>query len=109
MPVFEFTSPDGETYEIEGPEGATAEQAFQILMQQIGTQPPKKPSLEDMGVIPYPDENPYGDVRSSGFTGVMEDIGGGMMDMAQGRQSRYIFYGLNFINFCIKKINCDNN
>jgi hypothetical protein len=36
MPVFDFTSPDGKTYSVEGPEGATQEQAFQILQQQIG-------------------------------------------------------------------------
>jgi hypothetical protein len=31
MPVFEFTSPEGKTYEVSGPEGATKEQAFDIL------------------------------------------------------------------------------
>lgn len=36
MPVFDFTSPDGENYTVEGPEGATQEQAFQMLQQQIG-------------------------------------------------------------------------
>lgn len=36
MPVFEFKSPEGKTYQITGPEGATQEQAFQILQQQIG-------------------------------------------------------------------------
>ena len=47
MPVFEFKSPEGKTYQITGPEGATQEQAFQILQQQIGAgtaqeQKPKK-------------------------------------------------------------------
>jgi len=37
MPTFEFNSPDGKTYQIDGPEGATADQAFQILQQQIGS------------------------------------------------------------------------
>jgi hypothetical protein len=36
MPIFDFTAPDGKTYTVEGPEGATQEQAFQILQQQIG-------------------------------------------------------------------------
>jgi hypothetical protein len=36
MPTFEFTSPEGKTYSVNGPEGATAEQAFQILQSQIG-------------------------------------------------------------------------
>ena len=35
MPTFEFTSPEGKTYTVEGPAGATHEQAFQILQGQI--------------------------------------------------------------------------
>lgn len=41
MPDFEFTSPDGKTYTVTGPAGATKEQAFQMLQQQIGAQQPK--------------------------------------------------------------------
>ncbi len=37
MPTFEFTSPEGKTYEVEGPEGATQEQAFGMLQSQIGS------------------------------------------------------------------------
>lgn len=36
MPTFEFKSPDGKTYSVEGPEGATPEQAFAVLNQQLG-------------------------------------------------------------------------
>jgi hypothetical protein len=36
MPAFEFTSPDGKKYIINGPEGSTPQQAYQILQQQIG-------------------------------------------------------------------------
>lgn len=36
MPVFEFTSPEGKTFEVEGPDGSTKEQAFAILQQRIG-------------------------------------------------------------------------
>lgn len=39
MTTFVFTSPDGKDYEIEGPEGATEEQAFAILQQHLGDQP----------------------------------------------------------------------
>lgn len=35
MPTFEFTSPAGSRYVVNGPPGATKEQAFQILQQQI--------------------------------------------------------------------------
>lgn len=37
MPTFTFTSPDGKNYNVTGPEGATQEQAFQILQQQMGS------------------------------------------------------------------------
>lgn len=47
MPTFEFTSPEGKTYSVEGPEGATQEQAFQILQQQIGA--PKAASGPGIG------------------------------------------------------------
>jgi hypothetical protein len=35
MPTFEFTSPEGKRYTVSGPDGATKEQAFQVLQQQI--------------------------------------------------------------------------
>lgn len=35
MPNFEFTSPDGKSYTVEGPEGATKEQAFEMLQKQL--------------------------------------------------------------------------
>jgi hypothetical protein len=49
MPTFDFTAPDGKNYTVEGPEGATQEQAFQILQQQIGTPQaaPEPDMLED--------------------------------------------------------------
>lgn len=47
MPTFTFTSPEGKTYDIEAPKGATKEQAFQVLQQHIGTSAPaqKTPSI----------------------------------------------------------------
>jgi hypothetical protein len=39
MPTFEFTSPEGKTYVIEGPAGATQDQAFKILQGQMGAAP----------------------------------------------------------------------
>lgn len=35
MPNFDFTSPDGQKYTVTGPEGATPEQAFQMLQTQL--------------------------------------------------------------------------
>lgn len=45
MPTFEFTSPEGKTYTVQGPEGATQEQAFQILQGQIGAATKNEGSL----------------------------------------------------------------
>jgi hypothetical protein len=36
MPSFTFTSPEGKSYTVNGPEGSTQEQAWAILQQQIG-------------------------------------------------------------------------
>lgn len=44
MPVFHFTSPDGKNYEITGPDGATQEQAFGMLQQQLKAQPAASPA-----------------------------------------------------------------
>jgi len=35
MPTFEFSGPDGKTYEVGAPDGATQEQAFKILQSQL--------------------------------------------------------------------------
>lgn len=37
MPNFEFTSPEGKSYTVSGPDGSTKEQAFAILQQQIAS------------------------------------------------------------------------
>jgi len=63
MPTFDFTAPDGKSYSVQGPEGATPEQAFQILQTQIGTAPAPKP------------EGP-----SSSATGVAKSLGTGLAE-----------------------------
>ena len=40
MPTFDFTSPDGKQYSVDGPGGATPEQAFAILQQHLGNKSP---------------------------------------------------------------------
>lgn len=47
MPTFDFTSPDGKTYSVDGPDGATPEQAFGILQQHLGA-PPAVSAGEDI-------------------------------------------------------------
>ena len=44
MPTFDFTAPDGKSYSVQGPDGATPEQAFQILQQHLGAAPPESSS-----------------------------------------------------------------
>ncbi len=39
MPTFTFSSPDGKQYTVNGPDGATQEQAWAILQQQLKQQP----------------------------------------------------------------------
>lgn len=39
MPKFTFTAPDGRKYTVNGPDGATQEQAFSMLQKQLGAQP----------------------------------------------------------------------
>jgi hypothetical protein len=47
MPTFEFTSPEGKKYRIQGPDGSTKEQAFGILQQQLGGAPAAPQSAVD--------------------------------------------------------------
>ena len=51
MPSFTFTSPEGKSYTVEGPEGATQEQAWGILQQQLQTSALSKPQISTMGAI----------------------------------------------------------
>jgi hypothetical protein len=40
MPKFTFTSPEGKSFTVEGPDGSTSEQAFQVLQQRLGANAP---------------------------------------------------------------------
>lgn len=51
MPTFEFTSPDGKNYAVDGPEGATKEQAFQMLQTQLSSAP-LAPTHNDIPGVP---------------------------------------------------------
>jgi hypothetical protein len=53
MPTFKFTSPEGKAYTIKGPEGATQEQAFAILQQQLAAAPAAAPNPQLAGVPGY--------------------------------------------------------
>lgn len=43
MPEFLFTDPDGRTHSITGPDGATPQQAFEMLQKQLGAKPAAPP------------------------------------------------------------------
>lgn len=90
MPDFTFTSPEGKNYTVTGPEGATKEQAFQILQQQIsaGTAKPNaaaavKPTAstqqktqQAVQDIMAPPEKSFGKVVSD--IGVSAGLGGAL-------------------------------
>lgn len=46
MPTFDFTSPDGHKYRVTAPDGATQQQAFQMLQKQLGSQQPSGSFLQ---------------------------------------------------------------
>lgn len=47
MPDFNFTGPDGKSYSITGPEGATPQQAFAMLQQHLGAPEPSANAKAD--------------------------------------------------------------
>ena len=60
MPTFEFSSPNGKVYTIEGPDGATQEQAFAILQSRL--MPQSKPQAVPQ---PEPQSEPSGGFRQA--------------------------------------------
>ena len=50
MPIYVFKSPEGKEYEVEGPEGSTHAQAWEMLQKHLGTQTPTQPS-KSLGVV----------------------------------------------------------
>lgn len=60
MPTFEFTSPEGKTYQVDGPEGATQEQAWGMLQGHLGDQKaPENP------IAPYTGSHTLGEKISN--------------------------------------------
>lgn len=71
MPIFDFRGPDGKTHSIEGPEGATQEQAFQMLQKQLGGQgAPQQSSANDYVAANFPKESFGSDVAKSVGSGL---------------------------------------
>ncbi|MGI4846163.1 MAG: hypothetical protein ACRYF7_22975 [Janthinobacterium lividum] len=79
MPTFKITSPDGKQYTINGPEGATQEQAFQLLQTQLGAQPARA------AVAPAPKAE-SGNTFVDGVKGLAAGAGLGLGNVALGAQ-----------------------
>jgi hypothetical protein len=76
MPTFKFESPEGKTYSVDGPEGATKEQAFQILQQQLGGAKPAAPpeTLASDTLKSVGSGLEHGTATALGFPGDIRDL-----------------------------------
>lgn len=77
MPTFNFTSPDGKSYLVDGPEGATKEQAFGILQTRLG----KAPKLGPKDVPDMPSAAPQGNSEEPDSS-LTDKVSGGMGALA---------------------------
>jgi hypothetical protein len=68
MPTFDFTAPDGTTHSIDGPEGATREQAFHMLQLKLGG--PSAPAAPQESLASDVGKSAGGGMES-GFNSVM--------------------------------------
>lgn len=92
MAKFSFTSPNGEQYEIEGPEGSSREQAFSILQEGIknGYYKPIAKQQDDSSYLGHVKKTlgGLGDVSVVGaIPGAAEALVGGIGDMANAAVS----------------------
>ena len=86
MPTYSISAPNGKTYSIEGPEGATDAQVAQVVLAQFpeANYPPAKPDESKSGFIP---------ALQAGFKGLKSDAAAlaaktGLMDV--GAAEEYI-------------------
>ena len=82
MPKFTFTSPEGKTYDVEGPDGATKEQAFSILQQRLGPNGSGAPSAAQGGTG-TPAQKPAADQPPQSIAGFIGgNLSKGVADVA---------------------------
>jgi hypothetical protein len=74
MPTFTFTSPDGKKYDVQGPEGATKEQAFGILQQQLGSGGAQKQAAPSAPLDRLPPETSPGNQPSTNADSIANRI-----------------------------------
>lgn len=90
MATFEFTAPDGKSYEVQGPEGATQEQAFSMLQQQIGAAPTA--SGGDTSGVPRVEVRGTADAAPSNWESATEkakDVLGQVGDVVEGSRQGF--------------------
>lgn len=94
MTQFTFTSPEGKTYKVTGPEGATQEQAFQMLQTQLGGgASPAKPAQPSAAQIPGADPKPappvggYKPTEEPGFLDKAAGLGEAALSVGTGATS----------------------
>lgn len=76
MADFTFTSPEGKSYTVSGPDGSTKEEAFGILQQQLGAKIKAQPSVMDN----Y-DADPRVDAAKGAGSGLVEGLIGGTVGL----------------------------
>lgn len=95
MAAFKFTSPEGKTYTVNGPDGATKEQAFAMLQSHLGAPPPATPAAPPPApaaapatpaAAPSPLMAPVGgaEMLASGLTGALSRIPAGLAGLGAG-------------------------
>lgn len=75
MPTFNFKGPDGKSYSVNGPDGATPEQAFEMLQTQLGiaTPAPAEPIKKAPTVATQPAAPPAMKSEGSGDGGFLDE------------------------------------
>lgn len=91
MPTFDFTSPEGKKYTVEGPAGATQEQAFQILQSQLGGSSVAKTIANDaisMGAKNFANDMGVMEQLNAGAGKMFSDLGQGISQYFPGGATR---------------------
>lgn len=91
MPTFDFTSPEGKKYTVEGPAGATQEQAFEILQSQLGGSPAAKAIASDaitMGAKNFTDDMGTMQLLNAGAGKLFSDTAQGISQYLPGGATR---------------------
>lgn len=83
MPTFNFKGPDGKSYSVNGPEGATAEQAFQMLQTQLGNASPAPTAQAAPPASPRAAAAPA-KIDGAGDGGVMDQVGTAVRGVGTG-------------------------